>query len=96
MTTKWMFQEFWGGSIFQTGMGRTAPVLPLEGKDKESSAMETSPSTATEASEAKSIPVVSEHIVSTPDTCGGAASRQEPDSREGCRHLACAPKHESR
>ena len=34
--------------------------------------METSPSTATEPREAKIISVVSEHIVSTPDTCGGA------------------------
>ena len=34
--------------------------------------METSPSTATEDRGAKTIPVVSEHIVSTPNICGGA------------------------
>jgi hypothetical protein len=34
--------------------------------------MEPSPSAATEPREAETIPVVSEHIISTPDTCGGA------------------------
>jgi uncharacterized protein (DUF433 family) len=39
---------------------------------KESNAMQRSPSTATGSGGAGTIPVVSEYIVSTPDTCGGA------------------------
>jgi uncharacterized protein (DUF433 family) len=39
---------------------------------KEAKAMQRSPGTAMESSEARTFPVVSEHILSTPDTCGGA------------------------
>jgi uncharacterized protein (DUF433 family) len=41
-------------------------------KDKEPNAMEPSESILTEPRDTKTLPVISEHIVSTDDTCGGA------------------------
>jgi uncharacterized protein (DUF433 family) len=41
-------------------------------KNQEGSAVDQSDSVITEPKEANALPVISEHIVSTPDTCGGA------------------------